>query len=314
MAAAMSLSSGAVVNGPIPIDCRSTTAGLLLEGANRAIAGKDDCGNSGRGRTLRAHADRGRSLRRIGGLACASVGFVVTHVVFGAFVLFLLDWVDYPSVDGVPDAGVAGAVVIDLALIALFGLQHSGMARGAVKRVSASLLPEPLERATYVHSANLALVLLILAWQPIPATVWTVEATLPRIAIWLVFVLGWSLAAVGSMLIDHLQLLGMRQAWSWFKGESYELKPFQRHWLYDRLRHPIQSGLILALFATPHMTVGHLLLAAGLTLYILIGTHFEEKDLVANFGDDYRNYRSRVPGLIPRLRRAAPKIAPTARP
>jgi methanethiol S-methyltransferase len=94
----------------------------------------------------------------------------------------------------------------------------------------------------------------------------------------------------------------------------YELKPFQRYWLYDRLRHPIQSGLILAFWATPHMTVGHLLFAAGLTAYIIIGTHFEEKDLVTTFGDDYRDYRARVPGLVPRLRRAEPKIAPTGQP
>jgi protein-S-isoprenylcysteine O-methyltransferase Ste14 len=146
------------------------------------------------------------------------------------------------------------------------------MARAAVKRASARLLPEPLERATYVHFANVALLLLVLAWQPVPIPVWSVEAPIARGAILLVFVLGWALAAWGSLLIDHLQLLGMRQAWSWFRGAPYAIKPFQRHWLYERVRHPIQLGLILAFFATPDMTVGHLIFAAGLTVYILVGT------------------------------------------
>lgn len=235
------------------------------------------------------------------GLAYATLGFVATHLIFGAVILFLLSWVAYPNIDGAPAIRPAVAVPIDLALIAVFGLQHSGMARTAIKEISAALLPAMLERATYVHLANAALALLVFAWQPVPITIWAFDATSARTAIWIVFILGWGLSFAGSMLIDHLQLLGVRQAWSWFKGETYEIKPFQRHWLYEFVRHPIQLGLILASWATPQMTVGHLIFAAGLTLYIVVGTRLEEKDLIATFGDDYRDYRSRVPKLIPRL-------------
>lgn len=243
----------------------------------------------------------GRVGRTIG-LTYATIGFIFTHVVFAMLILFLLDWVPYPSIDGTPATGIAAAIVIDLALIALFGLQHTGMARAAIKRFSHSLLPEALERATYVHFANVALALLVLAWQPIPITIWAVDNTAARIAIWCVFVFGWALSFAGSMLIDHLQLLGMPQAWNWFNGRTYRIKPFQDHWAYQHVRHPIQLGLILAFWATPHMTVGHLVFSAGLTLYIVIGTRFEERDLVVAFGDDYAAYRARVPGLIPRFR------------
>ena len=244
------------------------------------------------------HSDGGK---RTIGLAYATAGFILTHLIFAAVILFLLDWVEYPAIDGAPATAPAAAIAIDLGLIAIFGLQHSGMARTAIKRVSIRFLPEPLERATYVHFANAALALLVLAWQPVPIPIWTVEASWARAAIWFVFAAGWSLSFAGSLLIDHLQLLGMRQAWAWFKGEDYAIKPFQRHWLYERVRHPIQVGLILAFWATPQMTLGHLIFAAGLTLYIVVGTRLEERDLVATFGDDYRVYRSRVPGLIPRL-------------
>jgi protein-S-isoprenylcysteine O-methyltransferase Ste14 len=124
------------------------------------------------------------------------------------------------------------------------------------------------------------------------------------VAIWTVFVVGWGLSFAGSMLIDHLQLLGMPQAWAWSNGRVHRIKPFQNHWLYDLVRHPIQLGLIMAFWATPHMTVGHMLFSAGLTLYIVIGTRFEEKDLIGTFGEDYAAYRARVPGLIPRFRRS----------
>jgi protein-S-isoprenylcysteine O-methyltransferase Ste14 len=254
------------------------------------------------GRTPSHHA-----FARTIGLAYATVGFVATHVIFCVLILFLLNWIAYPSIDGERAAGTGAAVAIDLVLIVLFGLQHSGMARSAVKQVSHGLLPEALERATYVHFSNLVLALLVFAWQPIPVTLWAVEDTAFRAAILSVFFLGWALTVIGSMLIDYLQLFGLRQAWSWFNGETYEIKPLQRQWLYDRIRHPIQFGLILAFWATPDMTVGHLLFAGGLTLYIIAGTHFEETDLIATFGDEYADYRLTVPGLIPRLRRTAKK-------
>jgi protein-S-isoprenylcysteine O-methyltransferase Ste14 len=242
-----------------------------------------------------------RGVARWVGLGYAIVGFVVTHAVFGALILALLDWVAWPSIDNGPPPSLAVALPLDLALIALFGLQHSGMARTAIKRLCARLLPAPLERATYVWFANVALALLVFAWRPLPITVWTVSAAWAVWAIWGVFAVGWGLAAIGSLLIDHLQLLGLSQAWSWFRGRSYEIKPFQRHWLYERVRHPIQLGLILAFWATPHMTVGHLMFAAGLTLYIVIATRLEERDLITAFGADYADYRARVPGLVPRL-------------
>lgn len=238
-------------------------------------------------------------ITRLAGFLYAGLGFTLTHLIFVVLILFLLDWIPYPSIDGTPHLGLAGALIADIALIAVFGLQHTGMARSAIKRLVTRLVPELLERATYVHFANVALAALILLWQPIPATIWKVDNGLLAGAIFVLFVFGWAFSFFGSILIDHLQLLGMRQAWSWLNGRDYTLKPFQNHWLYDHVRHPIQLALIVAFWATPHMTVGHLVFSAGLTLYILVGTHFEEKDLVATFGEAYAGYRKRVPALFP---------------
>jgi protein-S-isoprenylcysteine O-methyltransferase Ste14 len=227
---------------------------------------------------------------------------VVTHLVFAAFILFLLGWLPWPNVDGVASFGQAAAIAVDLVLILLFGLQHSGMARAAIKRAAVRWLPADLERATYVHCANLALALLVFLWQPIPGMLWDVRVWWGQLPFLALFALGWALASWGSLLIDHLQLLGLKQALSWSRGVPYAMKPFQRHWLYHVVRHPIQLGLILAFWATPHMSVGHLILAVGLTLYILVATQLEERDLVAEFGEEYRVYRTRVPALVPWLR------------
>lgn len=255
--------------------------------------------------------DTSRAARGIG-LAYAAVGFALTHLIFALVIVFLLDWLPWPRVDGASSLGVPAAIAVDAVLIALFGLQHTGMARTAIKQISQRYLPAELERATYVHFANAALALLVLAWQPVPGTLWSVDILPLRVLIYAVFAAGWALSAFGSYQIDHLYLLGIRQAWSWFRGAPYVPKPFQRHWLYEHVRHPILVGLILAFFATPEMTVGHLVFAAGLTAYMLIGTHFEEKDLAATFGADYRAYRDRVPALIPRLRRRGPRSATAA--
>ena len=237
---------------------------------------------------------------RLLGLIYTVIGFAVTHALFCVFIVFLLNIYTYPAVSGPAQSSAVAATAINLILIAQFGLQHSGMARNGVKRIVARFLPEPLERATYVHVANMCLALLLFGWQPVGGLVWHVENDLWRTAIWMLFTLGWALSFAGSLLIDHLQLLGMRQAWAWYKGETYTLRPFQQHWLYDMVRHPIQLGLILAFWATPDMTLGHLLLAGGLSVYILIGTVFEERDLVATFGASYKTYKTRVPGFIPR--------------
>lgn len=242
-----------------------------------------------------------RLARRLG-LGYAATGFALTHLLFAAFILFLLGWLPHPNVDGRASLGTGSAIAADLALIVLFGLQHSGMARAGIKRLAVRFVAPDLERATYVHFANLALALLIFLWQPVPATVWDVTAWWGKAPILALFGLGWALASWGSLLIDHLQLLGMRQAWSWSQGRAYALKPFQRHRLYQAVRHPIQLGLLVAFWATPHMTAGHLVLAAGLTLYILLATRLEERDLVAEFGEEYQAYRLSVPALVPWLR------------
>ncbi len=241
-------------------------------------------------------------MRKALGLSYAVVGFTLTHLIFAGVILFLLDLIPYPSVDRAGGAALPLAIAADIGLIAVFGLQHSGMARAAIKRWVTRFLPEALERATYVHVANLALALLILGWQAAPMTLWSVEALWAKAPIWALFAIGWAISFAGSMMIDHLRLLGLTQAWAWFRGRALTEKPFQRHWLYERVRHPIQVGLILAFWAAPHMTLGHALFAGGLTLYILIGTRMEERDLVAQF-PDYGDYMKRVGAFLPRLRR-----------
>ncbi len=197
------------------------------------------------------------------------------------------------------------AIVINLGLILLFGLQHSVMARSGFKSWLKRLLPESAERSVYVLIASAVLALLMWQWRPIPTLVWALEAGWAVTTAWAVFGAGFGIVLLSTFLIDHFELAGLKQVWMQFVGHSMSYPRFKTPLFYRFVRHPIYLGFLLAFWSAPDMTVGHMVFAAGMTVYILIGIRYEERDLVRHFGADYERYRERVPMLLPLPRRGA---------
>jgi protein-S-isoprenylcysteine O-methyltransferase Ste14 len=206
------------------------------------------------------------------------------------------------SVDLGNSASAPVALVTDLLLIALFGVQHSVMARRGFKRWWARIVPPVVERSTFLVATCAVLALLFRCWQPIATpVVWQVEAGTGSMLLWGLFGLGCLLVLVSSYLIDHFEMFGLRQVFAGLTQRAQPEPQFRTPLLYRYVRHPIYVGLLLSLWSVPTMTAGRLLFAAGFTAYILIGIAFEERDLIAQFGDRYRRYREQVGMLIPRL-------------
>jgi methanethiol S-methyltransferase len=229
---------------------------------------------------------------------------IVTYALFFATFLFMVGFVgNLPlprTIDGGVPGPVAEAVLVNLLLIGLFGVQHSVMARPAFKRWWTRLVPEPIERSTYVLATTLVLALLLWQWRPIAEpVVWNVEQAAGAIALNLVFWVGWGVLLLSTFLINHFELFGLRQVYARLRGHTLPVPQFRTPLLYRHVRHPIYLGFLLSFWATPRMTLGHLLFAVGTTVYILIGIYFEERDLVAHFGDRYRRYREQVNMLLP---------------
>jgi protein-S-isoprenylcysteine O-methyltransferase Ste14 len=235
-------------------------------------------------------------------------GLAAYLLFFAAFLYLIafvgnLPWVPVTADRG-GDVGPSGlAILVDLALIALFGLQHSVMARPGFKRAWTRIVPPPIERSVYVVAASLVLILLFLLWRPIPAAIWSVESRAGAAILWALFGLGWLIVLVSTFLISHFELFGLAQVWRHARGRDGAPPAFRTPAFYRHVRHPLYSGFFLAFWATPHMSSGHLLLAAGVSIYMLIAIRYEERDLVATFGDDYEMYRASTPMLTPRLGR-----------
>lgn len=233
---------------------------------------------------------------------------IAAYLLFFATFLYLIGFVGgivVPrTVDNGPAVPVALAALIDVALIALFGVQHSVMARPGFKAAWTRIVPPALERSAYVVAASLALIVLMLSWQPIPAVIWSVETPWAVALLWGLFALGWAMVMVSTFLINHFELFGLHQLWRHVRAEPAPAASFREPFLYRWMRHPLYSGFILAFWATPVMTAGHALLAAGMTAYILIAIRYEERDLIAAIGKPYAEYRKRVGMLVPDFGRA----------
>src|SRR5215470_12362838 len=229
---------------------------------------------------------------------------IVSYAVFFVSTLYAIGFVGNfrvpKSIDTGAPASLGDAIVIDVLLLGIFAIQHSIMARPAFKRWWATILPQACQRSTYVLLSSLILLLLFWQWRPIPTPVWRVDG----IAAWLligVCWLGWSIAFASTYMIDHLDLFGLRQAIAALRGAAPPDQSFKTPLLYKVVRHPMMLGFLLAFWATPEMSVGHLLFAIMNTAYILVALQFEERDLMAEFGATYQQYRERVPMVLPRI-------------
>lgn len=240
------------------------------------------------------------------GMAAFGYG-VVCYVVFLASFLYAIGFVGNGVVPKAIDTGPAGpasqALLVDVLLLGLFAAQHSVMARPGFKRWWTGIVPASVERSTYVLLSSLLLLLLYWKWQPILGVVWHVESSAAVTGLAVLFWLGWAIVLYSTFAIDHFDLFGLRQVWLRLRGEEYTPVPFQQRWVYNVVRHPIMLGFLVAFWATPTMTQGHLLFSLATSGYILLAIVLEERDLIEAHGDAYVQYRREVRMLIPLPRR-----------
>lgn len=239
-------------------------------------------------------------MRRWAFFAYGAVCHVLFLLLFAYMAGFVGGFLVPKSIDSPSSGSVPAAVIVDLLLLAMFAAQHSIMARPAFKRMWTRVIPEPIERSTYVLASCLVTVVLMWQWRGIDQIVWNAEQSWLRVTLWFLFVAGWLLVPGVTFLINHFDLFGTRQVWLYLRGKAYSALPFRVPSIYKHVRHPLYIGWGIAFWAIPTMTLGHLLFATGLTIYMILATLLEERDLIAHFGEQYEEYRRRVPRFIPR--------------
>jgi methanethiol S-methyltransferase len=235
--------------------------------------------------------------------------FLVSMACYAVFLLVFLYLLAFlgnlpvsRTIDLGRDMGSPGlAVLVDVGLILLFGLQHSLMARPAFKRAWTLIVPKELERSVYVLLSSVVLIVLMALWRPIPTPVlWHADATWSAALGWSVMVLGVLVLLWTTFLIDHFELFGLRQGWETLRAKELRGPAFVTPWLYRIVRHPLYLGWLLIFWGAPTMTAGHALFSAGMSAYILVALRYEERDLVQHIGEKYERYRQQVPALVPR--------------
>ncbi len=228
---------------------------------------------------------------------------LLAYLAFFGTILYLIGFVGNfwvpKSIDTGAEISPLPAAVVDLLLIGLFAVQHTIMARPGFKAWWKKTLPEPMERSTFVLLASGVLLLLFWQWQPMKTTIWHIEPPVMRALLIAVSMAGWALLFVSSFLIDHFDLFGLRQVYLCLRGKEYTPPRFVERSIYKVIRHPLMTGVLLGIWATPTMTLGHLVFAVGLTGYIIIGVSFEERDLIKTYGDAYEAYRRRTRKFFP---------------
>ncbi len=233
---------------------------------------------------------------------------IVAYFAFFAVFLYLIGFVGnlyVPiSVDRGPVVAPGVAVVFDVLAVAVFGVQHSVMARAGFKAGLTRMVPPVLERSVYVLASSLALVVMFALWRPIAPVLWEVRTPWARALLWALFLLGWGIVFVTTWLLNHFELFGLAQHWRNVRGVAAPAPVLREPLFYKWVRHPLYSGFLISFWAIPTMTVGHALLAGGITLYVLIAIGYEERDLVRLIGPAYADYRRRVGMLVPGLGKA----------
>tara|TARA_R110002074_G_scaffold399845_1_gene593900 strand:+ start:1661 stop:2404 length:744 start_codon:yes stop_codon:yes gene_type:complete len=229
----------------------------------------------------------------------ALVAYVFFFGTFLYLVGFLGGLVVPKTIDSGPEGPWLSALIINLVLIGIFAIQHTVMARPAFKSWWTKIVPNSIERSTYVVATNLTLVLLFWQWRPLTSVIWDLDGVAGQIMFG-VFGFGWLVVLISTFMLSHFELFGLTQAYAGFRGRVSHDIPFHTPMLYGLVRHPIMLGFIIAIWAAPTMSLGHLVFAFATTLYILIALHFfEERDLLKVIGTEYADYRRRVPMLIP---------------
>ena len=229
------------------------------------------------------------------GLVCYLIFFVTFLYAIG----FVGNLVVPKSIDSGPAVSLTEALLINTLLLSLFAIQHSVMARQWFKRAWTKIIPQPMERSTYVLLASLVLQLLFWQWRPMREVIWDVQNPTGRIVLQGLFWMGWGGVLFSTYLVDHFSLFGLKQVYLYLKGLPDEPTPFKTPALYKVVRHPLYLGFIVAFWSTPRMTLGHLFFAAVCTAYIVVAIQFEERDLIEFYGDSYRKYRTQVSMLLP---------------
>jgi protein-S-isoprenylcysteine O-methyltransferase Ste14 len=228
---------------------------------------------------------------------------LLAYLLFFAAILygigFLANLVVPRGIDGGQEGPLAKAIVVNVALLLLFAIQHNVMARPWFKDWWTQYVPQPIERSTYVAASSLILMLLYWQWQPMPNVVWNVDYPIGRGVLWALYFIGWALVLYSSFVIDHFELFGLKQVWMHFIGREPTRTPFSERSLYRWVRHPLMLGFIIAFWSAPTMSQGRLLFAVATTLWILIATRIEERDLMHFLGEPYHRYRERTPMLLP---------------
>jgi protein-S-isoprenylcysteine O-methyltransferase Ste14 len=235
---------------------------------------------------------------------------VISYLAFLAAFCYAIAFVGDFYVPKTINSGVIGSfwssLLINAGLLSLFAIQHSGMARPGFKKWWTKIIPEPIERSTYVLLASTVLFLLYWQWQPMTSIIWSIESEIGRWILWGLFGLGWGTVVYTTFLISHAHLFGLTQVRDFVKDRDLWEPEFQTPNLYRHMRHPMMLGFFLAFWAIPNMTAGHLLFSIATTGYILIALQLEERDLLQTFGERYRKYREQVPMFIPRPGKKVP--------
>lgn len=228
---------------------------------------------------------------------------IISYLIFlGSFlyaICFIGGFLAPKTIDSGESTAFLPALLINLLLLGLFAVQHSGMARREFKEWWTKIIPKPIERSTYVLLSSAVLILLMWQWRPMPTVIWSVENEIGQNLLWGLFALGWLIVLASTYMISHAHLFGLKQVRQYLNRKKLSGPRFQTPGFYRYVRHPLMAGFFIAFWATPHMTLGHLLFSIATTGYILIALRLEERDLIRHFGDRYRLYRQQVPMIFP---------------